>query len=153
MDPVRIDKIIPGGQAIGTLPDGKKAMLWNALPGELVTEWKITKNKSSYIEGIAEVIANPSNKRVNSKDNCYLATSPWQIMDYNYELQQKQEVLREILRQQKVPDDCFEIQEVRTDGKDFFYRNKMEYALYYDIERAQIFPAMRSRGTHRKLPL
>lgn len=153
MNPVRIDKIIPGGQAIGTLPDGKKAMLWNALPGELVTEWKITKNKSSYIEGIAEVIANPSNKRVKPKDNCYLATSPWQIMDYNYELRQKQEVLREILRQQKVPDDSFEIQAVRTDGRDFFYRNKMEYALYYDIERAQIFPAMRSRGTPRKLPL
>lgn len=60
---VKIDKLIPGGQAIGTMTDGKKAMLWNALPGEIVTEFQITKNKSHYLEGIATKIEQDSERR------------------------------------------------------------------------------------------
>ena len=31
-----INQLVPGGQGIATLADGKKAFLWNALPGEEV---------------------------------------------------------------------------------------------------------------------
>ena len=57
---VKVDKIIPGGQALGTLDNGKKIFFWNALPGEIVSEYRITKNKSHYIEAIATKIENPS---------------------------------------------------------------------------------------------
>ena len=40
----KIEKFVPGGQAIATLDDGKKAFIWGALPDELV-EFEITKNK------------------------------------------------------------------------------------------------------------
>jgi len=33
---VKIDKLVHGGQGIGTLSDGRKAFVWNALPGEEV---------------------------------------------------------------------------------------------------------------------
>lgn len=148
---VLIDKLIPGGQALGTLANGKKVFLWNALPGETVCEFQPTKNKSHYLEGIALKIENPSEHRVKPQDTCYLSTSPWQIMDYAYELEQKVVLLRENFRQQKI--DLPESLQVMTDGKDYYYRNKMEYALYYDHNTEQIFPAFHARGSHRKLPV
>ena len=82
---IQIEKIIPGGEALGTLPDGKKIFFWNALPGETIVNYEITKNKSHYINAIATDIKNPSTHRVEPKDACFLSTSPWQIMDYDYE--------------------------------------------------------------------
>ncbi|MBO7699421.1 hypothetical protein J6S39_01915, partial [Candidatus Saccharibacteria bacterium] len=86
---IKIDCLVPDGQGIGVAPDGKKGFFWNALPGEIVTRYKITKNKSRYFEAIAEEISEPSTHRITPKDSCFLSTSPWQIMDYNYELEQK----------------------------------------------------------------
>lgn len=148
---VKVDKFIPGGQAICTLPDGKKAMLWNALPGENIIEIKVTKHKSHYLEGFSSIITDPSPHRIQPQDKCYLATSPWQIMDYDYELTQKREILAEIFRQHnvKIPDIPF----VKTDENSLFYRNKMEYSLYYSHEDAQIHLAFHERGTHRKDPI
>lgn len=151
MEPVRAEKLIPGGQALGTLENGKKIMLWGVLPGELVTKWEVTKDKKSYAEGIALEIAEPSAHRIAPKDEIYLATSPWQILDYDYELAQKKELLQEIIRQQKLGE--IAIEDVQTDGKDFYYRNKMEYSLYYNNDTMKIFPAFRARGTHRKIPI
>lgn len=153
MSSVRIDKLIPGGQGIGTLESGKKIMLWGALPGELVTKWRITKDKSSYAEGIAEEISQPSSYRITPRDEYYLANSPWQIFDYTYELEQKREILLEIFRQQKIRLDDIDVADVQTDGQDFFYRNKMEYSLYYCIDEQKIYPAIRERGTHHKVPI
>ena len=50
---IKIEKIIPGGQALGTDKNGKKIFFWNALPNEIVTDYEITKNKSHYSEAIA----------------------------------------------------------------------------------------------------
>ena len=75
---VKVDKIIPGGQALGTLDDGKKIFFWNALPGEIISEYEVTKNKSRYVEAIATEIKNPSLFRVKPLDDCFLSTSPWQ---------------------------------------------------------------------------
>lgn len=146
---VRIDKLIPGGMALGTLDSGKKIMLWNALPGEVVTRCEILKEKSSYLEGVALEIQAPSEFRITATDACFLATSPWQMMDYNYELEQKKLILAEIFRQQKLaPSQDFEVE---TDGRDFYYRNKMEYSLYYAHEDQKIHLAFRARGSHRKI--
>ncbi len=148
---IRVDKLIPGGQAIGTMPDGKKAMLWNALPGEIVTDFQLTKNKSHYLEGIATKLEGHSERRIQPQDDCYLATSPWQIMDYDFELEQKREILSEIFRQHDVG--VPEIALIQTDDRSLFYRNKMEYALYYSHDDEQIHLAFHERGSHRKVPI
>lgn len=156
---VQIEKLIPGGQALGTLNDpaspdhGKKVFLWNALPGETVTAFDITKRKSSYLEGIATTIQNPSPNRVAPQDSLYLSTSPWQIMGWDYELAQKRLLVEESLRQAHIPLDNLEIRPTQTDGKQWGYRNKMEYALYWDNTDSCIYLAFRARGSHRKLPL
>ncbi len=153
MNNIEIEKLIPGGQALGTLENGKKIMLWGALPGEIVNTVRITKEKSSYVEGVAEEIAKKSQYRIKPKDECYLATSPWQIMTYEYELEQKFAILEEIYRQAKINLNEVKINPVQTDGQDFHYRNKMEYALYYDHADEKIYPAFHGRGSHRKAPV
>ena len=147
---IKIEKFIPGGFALGAAASGKKMIFWNALPGEIVTEYEITKNKSSYAEAIATFIKNPSPYRVKPKDECFLSTSPWQILDYDYELKQKSLLVQEIFREHNIK---INAPVVVTDGKDYEYRNKMEYSLYYDIEKAKIFPAFHARGSHRKIPI
>ncbi len=147
---IKIDKIIPGGQALGTEESGKKVFFWNALPGELVTEYKTTKNKSTFSEAIALRVENPSKYRVEPKDKCFLSTSPWQIIDYKYELKLKQELVVEIFREHRID---INTPEIVTDGKDYYYRNKMEYALYWDNEQQKIRLAFHGRGSHQKIPI
>lgn len=161
---INIEKLIPGGQALGTLASGKKVFLWNALPGETAVKTMLTKTKSSYAEGIAIEIEDPSPHRISPRDQGYLSTSPWQIMTYDYELEQKRALLAEVLRQHKIllPKDtettensgyaeAVKISPVQTDGHDFFYRNKMEYALYFSHDDQQIHLAFRARGSHQKI--
>lgn len=144
---IQIEKIIPGGEALGTLPDGKKIFFWNALPGETVVNYEITKNKSHYINAIATKIKNPSSHRVEPKDECFLSTSPWQIMDYDYELELKQALVVEIFREHQIK---IEKPEIFTDHKDYFYRNKMEYSLFWNNDKNIIELAFHARGSHRK---
>ncbi|MBQ2623206.1 class I SAM-dependent RNA methyltransferase [Candidatus Saccharibacteria bacterium] len=147
---IEVDKIIPGGQALGTLQDGKKIFFWNALPKETVSEFSITKNKSHYVEAIATKVFNHSPFRVQPMDDCFLSTSPWQIIDYNYELQLKSELITEIFKEHHIdiPSPL-----VVTDGCDYFYRNKMEYALYWNNNTEKISLAFHARGSHRKIPI
>ena len=147
---IKIEKVIPGGQGLGTGGDGKKIFFWNALPGETVTEYTVTKNKSHYQEAIATKISYPSKFRVEPKDECYLSTSPWQIVDYTYELKLKQELVTELFREHHIDIDT---PEIFTDSNDFYYRNKMEYALYWDHDTVKIHLAFHQRGSHRKIPI
>ena len=149
MNQAHIDKIIPGGQGIATLADGKKAFLWNVLPGENV-EFEITKNKHSYCEGIATRIVDAAAERITPRDECFLATSPWQIFNYAEELRQKQLIVEECYRQQHLN---VNVLPTITDNHDFFYRNKMEYSLYWSHEDNRIHLAFHTRGTHRKTPI
>ena len=147
---LRVNKIIPGGQALATLPDGKKAFFWNALPGEIISDYEVTKTKSHYVEAIATSIEHPSSFRIEPKDICYLSTSPWQIIDYDYELKLKQELVVEFFREHNIG---IPTPKILTDGRDYYYRNKMEYALYWDHNTSQIQLAFHTRGSHRKLPI
>ena len=145
-----IEKIIPGGQGLATLNDGKKAFFWNALPGEEITEYTIAKQKSHYLEAIATKITHPSPYRIEPRDVCFLSTSPWQIINYDYELQLKQELVVELFREHHID---ITTPEIITDGRDYHYRNKMEYALYWDHDTAKINLAFHQRGSHRKIPI
>lgn len=144
-----IDKFVPGGQGIATLENGKKAFVWGALPGEDI-EFETTKSKSSYCEGVITKVLKPSSERIEAKDPCYLSTSPWQILNYNYELKSKQQLVAECFKQQHLNIDVLP---TITDGHEFFYRNKMEYALYFDHEDNLIHLAFHKRGSHGKFPI
>src|SRR5690606_28455797 len=95
---VRLDKIVGGGQALGTMPDGRKLFAWGGLPGELVRV-QITKKKSSYLEGIVTEVIEPSPERSEPLDaDSYLSTSPWQIMTFSAEQHYKVELVHEAFK-------------------------------------------------------
>ena len=150
-DHVEIEKLVPGGQGLATNREGIKGFFWNALPGETVLEYEITKKKSHYFEAIALKIDSPSTHRIAPKDSCYLSTSPWQIFDYDYELAQKQQILTEILKKNQLFDLYDITSPIMGDTHDFFYRNKMEYSLYYDYTDEKLHLGFHQRGTHRKI--
>ena len=147
---LKIEKLIPGGQALATDDTGKKIFLWNALPGEIIADYQITKNKSHYAEAIATDVHTLSVHRIDAKDECFLATSPWQIMDYDYELAEKQALVIENFREHHID---LATPPIFTDGQPYHYRNKMEYSLYWDHSTSEISLAFHIRGTHRKIPI
>lgn len=125
-----MEKIVGGGQAIGTLDDGRKAFVWGGLPKELVTI-RVTKKKSHFVEGIVTEIIEESPERITPKDeNSYLSTSPWQIMPMSSEQTYKASLIEEafLLHNITLPGKI----DVFTDGVEFNYRNKVEFSWFGD---------------------
>ena len=125
-----MEKIVGGGQAIGTLDDGRKAFVWGGLPKELVTI-RVTKKKSHFVEGIVTEIIEKSPERITPKDeNSYLSTSPWQIMPMSSEQSHKASLIEEafLLHNITLPEKI----EVFSDGVEFNYRNKVEFSWFGD---------------------
>ena len=127
---LRLEKIVGGGQAIGTLDDGRKAFVWGGLPKELVTI-RMTKKKSHFVEGIVTEIIEKSPERITPRDeNSYLSTSPWQIMPMPSEQSHKALLIEEafLLHNITLPEKI----KVFSDGVEFNYRNKVEFSWFGD---------------------
>lgn len=144
---LKIQKLVHGGQAISTLQDGRKVFVWNALPGEEV-EIRIIKNKKDYAEAIAENIIEPSRERVDPiEPDSYLATSPWQILDFAAENDHKKLIMSEAYSREKVEIPEYEFVSNSVD-KSYGYRNKMEFGFWGD--ESGISLAHFVRGSHGK---
>lgn len=127
---LKLDVIVGGGQALGTLEDGRKAFVWGGLPGERVTI-RITKKKSHLVEGVVTEIHEASPKRIAPKDpTSYLSTSPWQIMAFEDEQHYKSALTEEAFELHDIvlPNAI----EVYTDEKIYNYRNKVEFSWFGD---------------------
>ena len=123
-----LEKIVGGGQALGTLTDGRKCFVWGGLPGETVTV-RITKKKSHFVEAIVEEVVSLSPNRIQPRDpDSYLSTSPWQIMPLEIEQAYKRQLI----------DDAFTLHNVTLpaaidiycDNVAYGYRNKVEFSWY-----------------------
>lgn len=152
---IQLDKFVPGGQTIGSLSDDKKVFVWGGLPNEEV-EIEITKSKKSYAEGVVTNVLHSNPRRIKAKDECYLSTSPWQIMDYEYELEQKKELVKESFNQaglllQIDTKQAVTINKVATDDVEYNYRNKMEYSLYWNNNSNKVELAFHKRSSHQKI--
>ncbi len=128
LETIHLDKIVGGGQALGTLADGRKCFVWGGLPGETVTV-RITKKKSHFVEAIVEKVISPSPDRIRPHDpDSYLSTSPWQIMPLEIEQAYKRQLI----------DDAFTLHNVTLpaaidiycDNVAYGYRNKVEFSWY-----------------------
>lgn len=153
---VRLDKFVPGGQAIGALTgagklDGKKCFLWGGLPGELV-EFRQTKSRSRLVEGVVEQVLEASADRVAARDEQYLSTSPWQILDFAAEMRAKSELVLEAFRQEHLGlSEPVGGLEIESDGKEYRYRNKMEFSFFGDENGLHL--AFYRRGSHGKISI
>lgn len=142
---VVIEKLVYGGQGLGTLPDGRKVFAWNALPGETVRV-RLLKGKRSFAEGLAVEILRPSPDRIAPEEpGSYLATSPWQMMSFPAEDRYKKDILAELFAREKVelPEFAF-----TSFGAITGYRNKMEWGFWGDEDGLSL--AHFVRGSHGK---
>ena len=128
LETIHLDKIVGGGQTLGTLADGRKCFVWGGLPGETVTV-RITKKKSHFVEAIVEEVILPSPDRIQPRDpDSYPSTSPWQIMPLEIEQVYKRQLI----------DDAFtlhgialpETVDIYCDNVAYGYRNKVEFSWY-----------------------
>jgi hypothetical protein cdivTM_11537 len=127
---IQLEKIVGGGQALGTLDDGRKAFVWGGLPGETVTI-RITKKKSHFVEGVVTEVLAASPERIAPRDpESYLSTSPWQIMPLASEQHYKAALIEEAFELHNIvlpePIDVF------CDDIPYGYRNKVELSWYSD---------------------
>ncbi len=130
---VLLDTIIGGGQALGTLDDGRKALVWGGLPGETVA-FRVTKKKSRFVEGVVSEIKTPSTERISPADpDSYLSTSPWQFMKFSAEQHYKAALVEEAFELHDIvlPNPI----EMYSDGHIDHYRNKVEFSWYSDCDK------------------
>ncbi|MEI6237245.1 MAG: 23S rRNA (uracil(1939)-C(5))-methyltransferase RlmD [Candidatus Saccharibacteria bacterium] len=147
---VKIDKLVFGGQGLGILPDGRKCFVWGALPGEQVAI-ELTKKKKDWAEGITKKIIEPSKYRVEPKEpGIYLATSPWQVVEFKVEAIYKQEILKETFEREHVDVNW---QKFYQDDQQYGYRNKMEYNFWWDNDNKKVSLALHQRGSRQKVPV
>lgn len=142
-----LEKIVGGGQALGTLEDGRKVFVWGGLPGEKV-EVQLTKSKSKMAEAVVTEVIEPSKERTAPKDSeSYLSTSPWQIMTEKAETRYKAKLIDEAfeLHHISLPHDT----EVYGNNTPYNYRNKVEFSWYGDDRGLHL--AFYRRGTHGKI--
>lgn len=141
---VTIEKLVFGGQGLGTQADGRKVFVWNALPGETVRA-RVIRKKKSYVEAIAEEVVKPSPERIAPEESNYLATSPWQIMTYKAENEYKKSITEELFTREKVLVPSFGL---KAPESEWYYRNKMEYSFWGDDDGLHL--ALHMRGSHGK---
>lgn len=146
---IHIEKLIFGGQALGRL-DGKAVFVWNALPGEDV-EIEYTVNKKNFAEAIATKIITPSPNRVEPKEKHFLATSPWDIMDYKTENEWKKQIAIEtygrnggLILQENPPT-------IEFDDNQYGYRNKIEFN-FTKLQDNSVSLAFSNRNSHVLTP-
>ena len=125
---VTLEKIVGGGQALGTLSDGRKCFVWGGLPDETVT-FRVTKKKAHFAEGSVTEVLHASPERIAPRDaDSYLSTSPWQIMTFSAEQRYKAALIEEAFKLHAIvlPHKI----NVYTDGREFQYRNKVEFSWF-----------------------
>lgn len=142
---VKITKLVHGGQGLGELSDGRKVFVWNALPGETVSV-RVIKSKHSYAEAIAEEVLEASPERETPREENYLASSPWQMMNFTAENRYKTEIVHELFMHEKVG--LPEVGKTVHSEQQWQYRNKMEYSFWGDDEGLHL--ALHQRGSHGK---
>jgi 23S rRNA (uracil1939-C5)-methyltransferase len=146
---VYLDKVVGGGQTLGQFQDGKKVFVWGGVPGEKVTV-RLTKSKSKFAEGIVTEVHEPSPQRIEARDpESYLSTSPWQIYSFEAEQHYKAALIEEAFELHDIvlPDPIT----IKTDSKQYEYRNKVEFSFWWNSERNQLDLAFFRRGGHSKV--
>ena len=135
-----LEKIVGGGQALGTLADGRKCFVWGGLPGEIVTV-RITKKKSHLVEAVVEKVISPSPDRIQPRDpDSYLSTSPWQIIPLEIEQIYKRQLI----------DDAFTLHNVALPAAIDIYCNNVAYGYRNKVEFSWYSESVVSRAVSQK---
>jgi 23S rRNA (uracil1939-C5)-methyltransferase len=128
---VEFEKIGHNGISIGRY-NGKVVFAYGVLPGEKA-KIKVTQEKKNLIKGEVVEILEKSIYRIQELEDHYLSCSPWQVFAYNYQVEIKRELLREIFRNFSGID--IEINDFFASPYIFGYRTKIEYSFLEEDNR------------------
>ncbi len=128
---VEFEKIGHNGISIGRY-NGKIVFTYGILPGERV-KIKVTKEKKNLIKGEALEILEKSKHRIQELEDHYISCSPWQVFAYNYQVEIKRGLLKEIFREFAGID--VEINDFFLSPRTFGYRTKIEYSFLKENDR------------------
>lgn len=137
---VRFEKLSPEGKGVAIV-DSKPVYVLGAYPDEEAII-EVIDNKH-YREGKVIEWVKRSEKLITPKENHYLACSPLQALDYDYQIELKKSVL----------ENCFadfgkeeaKVSKFYKSNKTFGYRNKLEF--HFVIENGKLSLAFNKRGT------
>jgi 23S rRNA (uracil1939-C5)-methyltransferase len=139
---VKFDKVVPGGKALARW-NGKALFVAGPLPDESA-EVRVTREKRDWAEGEVLRYERVSPRRREPLEAHYMSCSPWQGVDYDYQLELKRGMLAEVYGR---PGLKLEVGEVLGSPAQLGYRNKLEFALRAD-ESGKLGLALHARGSN-----
>lgn len=134
------DRIVPEGKAMAFWND-KALFCVGPLPGE-VAKVRVIREKKSWAEAAVEEILTASPHRHEPREEHYLSCSPWQGVDYAYQLELKKQMLAEIYGR---PELSLPVDNFAASPQQYGYRNKLEFSLVNIKGQLQL--AFHTRGT------
>jgi 23S rRNA (uracil1939-C5)-methyltransferase len=142
---VEIDSLAFGGRGVARA-DGLVVFVAGGLPGDRVLA-EVTKGKKRFAEARAVELLRPGADRV--ADVCVhggepCPGAPWQGLDYQRQLQHKQEQVGEALRRIG-EQEGFELEEILPAEQRWRYRNKLEYS-FGEREDGELALGFHARG-------
>lgn len=129
MEKIKIISSTIEGRGVGKI-NGKVIFLENALPGEIVEEYVVTKKKKRYDEGVSLKISNTSEWRVEPFCQHYRICGgcQWQHAKYEYQLELKKDAFKGTLDKfLKIEE--IQIEDVVPSPEIFHYRNRMDFSV------------------------
>lgn len=133
-------QIVPSGKAMGR-HEGMVVFALGILPGE-TARVRLVRMHRTYAEAELLEILKPSPHRITPHEDHFINCSPFQIADYDYQLQLKQSLLKEALAQQGIEIEA----KIAPSLKQFAYRNKFTFSLTEINHRLTL--ALHQRGEH-----
>jgi len=118
-------KIVGEGKALGYL-DGRACFCAGPLPGETALV-EVVKAKKTFLEATMLEVTKTSAHRGDAREEHFRLCSPWQGVDYDYQLELKRGMLAEIFGR---PELKLKVQDLVAAPEQFGYRNKLEFGLY-----------------------
>lgn len=141
---VKFEKIVGGGKALGYV-EGKPWFAAGPLPGE-TARVEVIKDKPRFVEAAVEEISEPAPQRTGEAEMHYLSCSPWQNVDYDYQLQLKQAILKDAFGR---PELSVPVLGMVGAPHQLGYRNKLEFSVKPAGAKLQL--AFHARGSYEDL--
>ncbi|MDD5085697.1 MAG: 23S rRNA (uracil(1939)-C(5))-methyltransferase RlmD [Candidatus Omnitrophica bacterium] len=128
---IQIQKIVYPGRSLSA-QEGKVIFTDEGLPGELV-EIEILKEKKNYLEARTVRVVEPSPHRVKPRCDHYKICSPYQCIDYPFQLEIKAGQIKEIFSHDLKID--LSGLRVTASEKEWGYRNKIHLHILWDKDK------------------
>ena len=118
-----VDDFAFGGAGVGRL-DGYVVFVRGAVPGDRVRA-RVTRSKRDYAEAILTDVVEPSSERI--ADAAQHPGTPWGVLPYERQLEEKQRQVREALERYGNFDSP-PVRDIVPAEQQWRYRNKLEYS-------------------------